>query len=155
MAEIRLLPEWTVATLAGSGGRDSVERALFRVVRWLSAAGLPMVGKPFVSFPVRAQDSPDSAGFFVAVPVPAGATAAESTGIAVRSWGGFRVAAAVHTGPRDGLEAARERLRDWAEANGWEVAGGAMEFFLDLPGQAHADSARIEVALPVRKVESR
>jgi effector-binding domain-containing protein len=153
--DVWMLPEWTVAFLAGSGGYVSEERALLRIVRWLAAERLPMVGKPFVSFQSRTPDSLGSTGFFVAVPVPSGVTAAESTGIAVRTWGGFRVASAVHVGPRDGLKAALERLEAWVEANEWKAAGGVVAFYHDLPGTASSDSLQIEVAIPVRKAGNR
>lgn len=153
---VKLLPEWTVASITGTGDEAAAVSSLYRVIRWMSAQALPMVGRPFVVwYDEPGQVVPESLRYMVGVPIPDRVGGAAEEGIVVKPWGGFRVAAAGHVGPRDRLDAVRVRIREWTEAGGWEIAGSAAEFFFDLPGQVPDDSLRVEVAYPVREAGSR
>lgn len=146
------LPDWTVASASGTGGEAAFRKTLNRLLRWVADERLPMVGRPFVVFGNDPDESPpESLRYTVAVPVPRRAAERKATGITVRTWGGFRVATVLHVGPRDGLASARARLREQVNVSGWEIAGSAMEIFVDLPGQVEIDALRTEVAYPVRR----
>ena len=150
------LPDWTVASVSGTGDEAALLGALNRVLRWVATERLPMVGRPFVAFGTDPDEAPpESLRYTVAVPVPRSAAERKSGDMTMRTWGGFRVATGLHVGPREGLAAARARLREQVETAGWEVAGSAMEFLVDLPGQVEPDSLRTEVAYPVRRPDGR
>ncbi len=153
-AEVKTLPQMTVASMAKTGPYTGAGQAIMDLVKWAEASKVAPQGMPFgVCLSDPKTVAPESMKYEVCLPVAPETKADEKAGVAVKPAGGVEVAATIHVGPFEQIGATYEKLVKWIADNGYQVAGPGHEFYLTDPVNTPAESLKTEVAFPVAKVE--
>jgi AraC family transcriptional regulator len=152
--EVSMIEQVTAATIMKTGPYEQVGETIAALLKWVQEKGVEVSGPPFGVYHDNPETvPPESTRFEAGIPVPEGTEDDEEAGVAVKTWGGMLAAKTLYTGPYDQVGPTYGSLGEWVFANGYRIAGPAVEFYLNDPNQVPPEFLQTQVCFVVEKVE--
>lgn len=154
--KVSVIEPMTAATMMKTGPYEKVGETMDALFRWVRGKGVEVTGPAFGVYHDNPETvPPESTRFEAGIPVPEGTEGDEAAGVVVKTWGGRLAARTVYTGPYDRVGPTYGLLGEWVFANGYCIAGPAVEFYLNDPAKVPAESLQTEVCFMVEEARVR
>ncbi len=144
----------TVAFLAMRGPYAQIPEGLGQLYGFVAASGFVPAGMPHAVYFTAPDAGPESeAQWELWAPVAGDAPAAgpDERGLGVKQVPPQRVAATIHKGPYEGVEATYRELGGWIATEGYEMSGPPMEIYMSDPNEVAPEEYLTEIQFPVAK----
>ncbi len=127
--------------------------ALKELQDWLKTNNLSPSGVPFAFYYPEDSTSVSSgsASWAVCIPISAGSPVVEKSDVVIKKLEPMEVAVAIHNGGFDKIGLTYEKLENWIDAQGLEVVGPSLEFFIS-DSTTPVDSMRVKIGFVVAPI---
>lgn len=152
--EIRMTQPQTVAFVRMRGLYSQIPDAIKAVYMWAGMARLQPAGEPsavYRTVPGEADESEAEWEVHAPVAREPEPRPADERGFGVRRVEPMLVAASVHKGPYETIEATYRALQGWVVENGYRMVGPPEESYLSDPSDTPPEEYLTEVRFPVAK----
>lgn len=153
-AETKQIESQTVAFVTMHGSYDQIPDAYGRLYGWLAQHGIAPEGMPQAVYLTDPASVPlDQSVYELWAPVSAEQpeVPADEDGIGIKVVPAMLVAAAMHVGPYETVDATYTSLWAWIAGQGYAPAGPPAEVYFSDPADTRPEDYLTEVRIPVGK----
>jgi len=142
-----------VASIKGSGTYEEVGKVLMDLFRWVLERRAKVASYPMVLYPEGIEDIfSEGVEFEACIPIEPDMKISGGGGVKIKDFPAVSVVCAKQRGPVSEVESVHDEILEWAEANGYRVAGPSRELFLTNPMEFSEDELLTEIQIPVEAI---
>ena len=142
-----------VASIKGSGTYEEVGKVLMDLFRWVLERRAKVVSYPMVLYPDGIEDIySEGVEFEACIPIDPEMKISGGSGVKIKDYPAVSVVFAKQKGPASEVEGVHDEILEWADANGYRVAGPSRELFLTNPMEFSEEELLTEIQIPVEAV---